>query len=180
MIRRMLCIALAVAFLPLCASASDLPSAIAALPDDDLMDLYGMVVLEMYQRGLSPDTVIQHVDLQQFKPTPTKTPQATATAPDLYALPALHDVYSDIINSIPQIETFTTYDPPSTPHPTYHAMADLQYDDTVWVAKSGKRYHTTPDCSGMKNPSAVSLESAISSGRTPCRDCAWWMVPEEE
>lgn len=178
MIRRMLCIALAAAFLPLCASASDLSSAIAALPDTPLMELYSVVVLEMYQRGLSPDDIIAHVEQQQQAPAITH-----AAAPTHSVDIPLQDVLEyaqNAASSIPYTETFTTYDPPATPHPTYRAMAVFQSEDTVWISDKGQCYHTTPDCSGMKNPSGVSLSSAIASGRTACRDCAWWMVPEEE
>lgn len=178
MIRRMLCIALAAAFLPICASASDLSSAIAALPDEPLMELYSMVVLEMYQRGLSPDDIIAHVEQQQQAPAVTH-----AAAPTHSVDIPLQDVLGyaqNAASSIPYTETFTTYDPPATPRPTFAPLIQLENDDIVYISKTGKRYHTTPDCSGMKNPSGVSLSSAIASGRTACRDCAWWMVPEED
>ena len=41
----------------------------------------------------------------------------------------------------------------------------------VWIAASGKKYHSNPNCSSMKNPSKVTKEQAESKGRTPCSKC---------
>lgn len=172
MIRRMLCIALAVAFLPLCASASDLPSAIAALPDEPLMELYGLVVLEMYQRGLSPDDIVAHVEQQQ---APVKTPTVHAPSVDISLQDAL-EYAQNAAFSTPYIETFTTYDPPATPRPTFAPLIQLENDDAVYISKTGKRYHTTPDCSGMRTARKVTLSEAVGRGLTPCRDCAYWLA----
>jgi len=46
-----------------------------------------------------------------------------------------------------------------------------QAHSTVWIPKSGKRYHYVKDCSGMKNPTQVSIKEAIRRGYTPCKDC---------
>ncbi len=42
---------------------------------------------------------------------------------------------------------------------------------TVYISKTGKCYHSKSTCSNMKNPSAVSIEKAISMGREPCSKC---------
>lgn len=42
---------------------------------------------------------------------------------------------------------------------------------TVWIVSGGKSYHSSPLCSGMKNPVSVSREAAINSGRTACPKC---------
>ena len=42
---------------------------------------------------------------------------------------------------------------------------------TVYRTPSGKRYHYDPDCGG-KNSYSTTLNSAISSGLTPCQKCA--------
>lgn len=42
---------------------------------------------------------------------------------------------------------------------------------TVYRTPTGKRYHLDPDCGG-KNSRATTLDSAISSGLTPCQKCA--------
>ena len=41
----------------------------------------------------------------------------------------------------------------------------------VWVVSKGKKYHSSPSCSNMKNPYQVTIENAKSSGRTPCSKC---------
>ena len=178
MIRRMLCIALAAAFLPLCASASDLSSAIAALPDEPLMELYSMVILEMYQRGLSPDDIIAHVEQQQQAPAITHAAASTHSA-DI-PLQDVLEYAQNAVSSIPYTETFTTYDPPAKPRPTFAPLIQLKNDDTVYISKTGKRYHTTPDCSGMRTARKVTLSEAISRGLTPCRDCAYWLAETGE
>jgi len=45
------------------------------------------------------------------------------------------------------------------------------YDNMVWIPKTGGKYHTKSDCSGMKYPRQVSLQEAQSKGYTPCGDC---------
>lgn len=43
--------------------------------------------------------------------------------------------------------------------------------DMVWIPNSGARYHKSASCSGMKNPSHVSLSTAKARGYTPCKKC---------
>lgn len=45
--------------------------------------------------------------------------------------------------------------------------------EMVWVASSGngKKYHSNPNCSNMKNPNQVTKEQAIASGKGPCSKC---------
>lgn len=41
----------------------------------------------------------------------------------------------------------------------------------VWVAKNGSTYHKKSNCSGMKNATKISLETAKSRGLTKCKKC---------
>jgi hypothetical protein len=43
----------------------------------------------------------------------------------------------------------------------------------VYIASSGngKKYHRTPDCSGMDDATAVTVEQAEAAGYTPCKRC---------
>lgn len=41
----------------------------------------------------------------------------------------------------------------------------------VWIPKSGKCYHKNSHCSGMKNPTKVTLQEAIDQGYRPCSKC---------
>lgn len=73
-----------------------------------------------------------------------------------------------------------TATPKPTLAPTFVPMAEIKEETVVWVSKSGKRYHTFPECSGMRTPIETTLSEAISSGRAPCKDCAYWLVEEGE
>ena len=41
----------------------------------------------------------------------------------------------------------------------------------VWVSSSGKKYHSKSNCSNMKSPRQISLESAVHQGYDPCKNC---------
>lgn len=42
----------------------------------------------------------------------------------------------------------------------------------VWIpTHGGKKYHSNPNCSGMKGPEKVSLSTAKSRGFTACKKC---------
>ena len=41
----------------------------------------------------------------------------------------------------------------------------------VWIPQSGAKYHSYSSCSGMKNPTEVTLEKAESLGYEPCKRC---------
>lgn len=44
-------------------------------------------------------------------------------------------------------------------------------EPTVWIPKSGSKYHRTPTCSNMKNPIEVTISEAITGGYEPCKRC---------
>lgn len=46
-----------------------------------------------------------------------------------------------------------------------------QYEEMVWIPRSGSRYHSNPECSGMKDPQEVPLSEAEAQGYTPCQKC---------
>lgn len=41
----------------------------------------------------------------------------------------------------------------------------------VWIPRTGTKYHSTSTCSGMKNPSKVTVSQARAWGYTPCKKC---------
>lgn len=43
--------------------------------------------------------------------------------------------------------------------------------ETVWIPRTGKKYHRYSSCSNMVNPSKVSLEEAQLRGYGPCKKC---------
>ncbi len=42
---------------------------------------------------------------------------------------------------------------------------------SVWIPKSGSKYHKSSSCSGMKGPTKVTLEYAKSHGYSACKKC---------
>ena len=42
---------------------------------------------------------------------------------------------------------------------------------TVYVSKSGKKIHRTPNCSGMKNYWTMSYDEAVDRGYSHCQNC---------
>lgn len=41
----------------------------------------------------------------------------------------------------------------------------------VWISGSGKKYHLKADCSGMENPTEITLQEALDMGKEPCKRC---------
>lgn len=54
---------------------------------------------------------------------------------------------------------------------TTQAVVQDDQSDMVWIPNSGSKYHRSASCSGMKNPSHVSLSTAKARGYTPCKKC---------
>lgn len=51
------------------------------------------------------------------------------------------------------------------------ATASPSSSGTVWITKSGKKYHNNPTCSKMKSPVEIDLLEAIENGYEPCGKC---------
>lgn len=71
-------------------------------------------------------------------------------------------------------KTYIVSDTTATTTKTTKAVVAIQDDDMelmVWIPKSGHKYHSKSSCSGMKNPSKVTLETAKSLGFTACKKC---------
>lgn len=49
---------------------------------------------------------------------------------------------------------------------------DAKKDDTVWITKSGKKYHRKSNCGNMKNPTKTTIDKAEKKGLKPCKKCA--------
>ena len=85
------------------------------------------------------------------------------------------DVFGGIGSNSTQTEPSETT-PPATEEPTdppaTEAPAETEPEaEMVWIAGSGKKYHSHSGCSNMKNPSQVTKEYAESIGREPCKKC---------
>ena len=54
----------------------------------------------------------------------------------------------------------------TTPAPTPEANGQ-----TVYVSRTGSKYHSNPNCSNMKNPSSMTMEEAQDKGLEACKKC---------
>lgn len=61
--------------------------------------------------------------------------------------------------------------PEPAPVPEPETAEKPQQADMVWIPEKGKKYHSYAGCSGMNNPSEVTLEQAISLGYELCKRC---------
>lgn len=50
-------------------------------------------------------------------------------------------------------------------------ISQQQQEETVWIPQSGSKYHSNSSCSGMNNPTEVTLSEAQSRGYEPCKKC---------
>ena len=51
------------------------------------------------------------------------------------------------------------------------AQSDMHAQETVYISRTGSKYHYSSSCSNMRNPSAVEISDAISRGYAPCSKC---------
>lgn len=54
---------------------------------------------------------------------------------------------------------------------TTAVQGTVESEGMVWISESGEKYHSTSECSNMKNPWQVSESEALAQGRTPCEKC---------
>lgn len=62
---------------------------------------------------------------------------------------------------------------PSKPasSPTSKVTTPEPQANMVWISRTGKKYHSNPNCSNMKNPRKVTKAEAEAQHRTPCQKC---------
>ena len=61
--------------------------------------------------------------------------------------------------------------PVSTPSTTNNVVPASSSGVMVWIPNTGRRYHSRSSCSGMIDPSYVTIEQAQALGFTPCARC---------
>lgn len=49
--------------------------------------------------------------------------------------------------------------------------AQEKQEEMVWIPSSGSKYHSRSGCSGMKNPTQITLSDAKAKGYTACKRC---------
>ncbi len=78
--------------------------------------------------------------------------------------------------SVAQTETEMTTESETETESLSDSQTDTDTDteteeEKVWIPASGKKYHSRSDCSGMKNPTEVTVDEAIDKGYEPCKRC---------
>lgn len=90
------------------------------------------------------------------------------------------DTEAEAIDESGPTDRFVASAPPSEPQSATAAPAqtaapsspaERSNGSTVWVSKTGSKYHSDPNCSGMKSPSQLSRAEAEGRGYTPCKRC---------
>lgn len=130
------------------------------------------------EKSTQPDKIA--TPLQQVsaaEPTATVKDKETARAsyaPYRYRTVITHpqDRTTATITSTPIPTRRPTLPPTPTPTPTLRIVRVLDDSEIyVWIAKTGKKYHSDSDCSNMSNPLKVTLETAKAKGYDPCKKC---------
>ena len=96
------------------------------------------------------------------------TPNETITAKEEEIVPVSSNIDVQSIDDFLTLESEESYFVPQTENVFYNNAETVS---EVWLPKSGKKYHSKPDCSGMKNPTSSSLDEASSKGFSPCKKC---------
>lgn len=96
----------------------------------------------------------------------TATPEDT---PDPTAEPTVEPTAEPTPEPTAEPTIAPTAEPAPDPAPAPASAEESQ--EMVWISKTGKRYHSNPDCSGMKSPRQITLEEAKQRNLTPCKNC---------
>lgn len=124
-------------------------------PDDSVLSRLRDADVTLYRTDLQGDIVVTS-DGTNLTIVPSKNA-------DIQTNPTADDSTSAITSS-------PAATPAPTPAPTPEPQQSSQ-ETMVWVSGSGKRYHSIPNCSNMKNPSQIPKSEAEARGRTPCANC---------
>lgn len=120
-------------------------------------------------------------DSKNKSPTPTPTPISTieptekpdpTVAPTEKPTPKPTDKPTPEPTEKPTLEPTPDPTPIPTEKPTPEPTEEPEeQSETVWISRTGKKYHRDPTCGNMKNPIESTLDEAIASGRQPCEKC---------
>ena len=73
--------------------------------------------------------------------------------------------------SVIDFSALVTANPPEFYYSTTTTLETTRQEHMVWIPQSGKKYHLSSKCSGMKNPSRVTISTARRNGYGPCSKC---------
>ena len=92
---------------------------------------------------------------------------------------SIEEVSSEIVSSKEEVssevvsskETVSSKEEVSSKVTSSKETVTQNVEKMVWIPQSGKKYHSNSSCSGMKNPSQVTIQKAQNLGYTPCKKC---------
>ena len=136
---------------------------IAAIKEGAGVQLHGVCT------GIVGDIIyLEHCQLTRFTP-PAESSSTIPTTAIPTAPPTTEPTAPLTTEPTVQLTIAPTTQPATEPNTTPTASEDAQ--NMVWIPKSGKKYHINPSCSGMKNPTQVTIDEAENQGFTPCKRC---------
>lgn len=112
----------------------------------------------------------------EAEPTPSSEPELAQPGADEPAAEASEPSVSPEAaaetaeDSQPSTEVLQTPEQEAEPK-NETTSGQVQVGSTVYITKTGKKYHTNPSCNGATYYEC-SLEDAIAKGLTPCKKCA--------
>lgn len=107
--------------------------------------------------------------METAQPTPAAQEPSSAPSPDSGQVLSLEPSV-DLANGDEPSDRSVAAPAPDEPSPPPES-ADNPGSGYVWIPKSGSKYHSTPNCSGMKDPTKVTKTDAVNKGYTPCKRC---------
>lgn len=133
-------------------------------PDDAVLSRLRDADVKVFRTDMQGDITIES-DGDSLVVTPTRNADADTN-------PTQTDGSGQKATSQQQESTVHPTPVPAQPTPTPEpAPQQPSQGNMVWISGSGKKYHSNPNCSGMKNPWQVSLSEAQAMGREPCKKC---------
>ena len=97
-------------------------------------------------------------------PEPTQAPESAPPAPSPTPTP------TPTSTPTPEPTPTPAPEPTATPAPTSAPESARPQSRTVYVTKTGKRYHYSSHCNGSTYY-ASTLDEALARGLTPCKKC---------
>lgn len=73
--------------------------------------------------------------------------------------------------SVEKQESQSAGSPAETSATTTQSTEEQPQEQMVWIPESGSKYHSKSTCSGMSNPTQVTISEAQSMGYTACKKC---------
>ena len=107
-------------------------------------------------------------------PSPTPKPAAvTNTTKKSTSKPAAKPAQTSTKKSASKTtkKTVSKSKKTTTKKTTKKTSSGKKKTSVVWIPRTGKKYHSNPNCSNMRKPSKVSLATAKSKGYKPCKKC---------